>query len=278
MLYRLEASSDLASWVGVSGGLSGTNGAARFVVPSFGQNEAGRVFYRVARQEVQPGEARAVWQSSGMADYRYRIEYRAGRAYVKAAVQVENGRVVSIANVEGFSGLTNEVVKPLPEYFALLEQSGEVMVDFSLDFGYPTSIRINPGWEFVDAASSYVIRLEEVRLGDPVNAWAWVVEVPFQEERRVNGGRLAIRFNSLEGDSRCPIGVACVWEGVGVITVRVEETGAEPELLRLATTGQATTVNYGAYAVKLQGLWPYPRHGRTVSDRDYIATLLVWRR
>ncbi len=106
LLYRLEESSDLSSWVGVSGGLSGTNGAARFVVPFFSLNETGPVFYRVGRQEVQPSDARAVWQSSGIADYRYRIEYRAGRAYVKAAVQAANGRVVSVEQVERLAGLT----------------------------------------------------------------------------------------------------------------------------------------------------------------------------
>jgi len=277
-LYRLEQSSDLWNWTQASGEMSGTNGVAKFVIPSFRMNEADRSFYRVGRQEIQLNDARALWQSSGIMDYRYRIECHAGRVYVKAKVQVENGRVVSIEQVEGFPGLTNEVVKPLPEYFDLIGQSGEVMVDFNPVFGYPAFIGINLSLAPVDGGASYLIRLEEARFGEPINGWTMITEVPFQEERRVDDGRLAIRFNSLEEDSRCPIGVDCVWAGVGVITVRVEETGAEPELLKLATTGQAMTVNHGTYGIKLHALWPYPRFDRIDSAREYVATLLVWRR
>lgn len=92
----------------------------------------------------------------------------------------------------------------------------------------------------------------------------------------VDGERLAIRFQDVTEDSRCPTDVQCVWAGEGVIVLRVSEPGREPAEVTLRTTEGKQSGVYGGYRVSLKNLDPKPRSGGSPPE-TYIATLEVRR-
>ena len=92
------------------------------------------------------------------------------------------------------------------------------------------------------------------------------------------GNELQLTFETLNGDSRCPLDVQCIWEG---------EVDAA---FKLITTSESITVPYKGfvglsddtillhvverYGIQLQRLDPYPRVDAQL-DVDKSATLIV---
>ena len=85
-----------------------------------------------------------------------------------------------------------------------------------------------------------------------------------------------LEFVGVQGDSRCPADVVCVWAGDAIVQVRVIDTApAEYDL----HTGDAarTTAVHGRARIELVELQPYPFSSRTIAPGDYRATLTVTR-
>ncbi|HEU0077645.1 MAG TPA: hypothetical protein VFQ76_08360 [Longimicrobiaceae bacterium] len=93
----------------------------------------------------------------------------------------------------------------------------------------------------------------------------------------VDEGLLAIRFLDVTDDSRCPIGMQCVWAGEGVVVLRLAQAGREPAELTLRTTPNKDSGTYEGYRVLLRELDPHPRMGGSPPE-TYRATLEVRRR
>ena len=66
-----------------------------------------------------------------------------------------------------------------------------------------------------------------------------------------------VTFLRLVGDSRCPVGVTCVWEGDAEVEVRVA-TGESGSQVRLHTSLEPRAVSIGAYVVQLVDVLPHP--------------------
>jgi hypothetical protein len=96
------------------------------------------------------------------------------------------------------------------------------------------------------------------------------------EQVLVDGERLAIRFQDVTEDSRCAVDVQCVWEGRGVLVLRLSAPGREPAEVRLSTLQAEQSGVYGEYRVTLKNLDPTPRSGGSPPE-TYIATLEVRR-
>ena len=85
---------------------------------------------------------------------------------------------------------------------------------------------------------------------------------------------LSIRFNTVLGDSRCPVGTQCPWEGNAEILL--ELSGGDLETVHLNTGGMfPRTEMYNGYTVTLDELKPYPAQGITIEESDYTAVLSV---
>jgi hypothetical protein len=94
------------------------------------------------------------------------------------------------------------------------------------------------------------------------------------ESSRVDG--LTVKFEGVSGDSRCPIGVQCFWEGDATVTVTVSEPSRAAANLELHTSGKFPREGtYGRYRVRLVSLVPQPREGEGVPAGEYRATLQV---
>lgn len=71
---------------------------------------------------------------------------------------------------------------------------------------------------------------------------------------------VAVTFVRLVEDSRCPIGVTCVWEGDAAVLVRVD-TDAESTEEVLHTTLDPRTATIGAFVIELLEVLPHPVDG-----------------
>ncbi|MEZ5291770.1 MAG: hypothetical protein R2745_11845 [Vicinamibacterales bacterium] len=86
---------------------------------------------------------------------------------------------------------------------------------------------------------------------------------------------LRVRFDRVEGDSRCPADAVCIQGGDAVVHVTVQTNGSSRayEL----HTGPMTPIVHDGYTVALVRLAPYPFSSRTIEPGDYRATLTVSR-
>lgn len=90
------------------------------------------------------------------------------------------------------------------------------------------------------------------------------------------GESLKIKFEGSVSDSRCPIGVQCIWEGAVTIELLINNTE------KIKITHHAGSLNdtirltdYGNYSVTLIDVNPYPIWNKTTNKRDYIASLKI---
>jgi hypothetical protein len=98
------------------------------------------------------------------------------------------------------------------------------------------------------------------------------------ESARIEGEDVAVELDAVVADSRCAVGVTCVWEGDAVVRVRLR-VGSQPavalELHTAARAGGAAGAH--GFRVRLVGLEPYPVEGRATRPEAYRATLEVAR-
>lgn len=78
------------------------------------------------------------------------------------------------------------------------------------------------------------------------------------------GTGIQAEFLRVVADSRCPVGVTCVWEGDAEVSIDVI-TGGEAEEVRLHTTLEPTAVGIASYELQLIDLLPYPLAGATMN-------------
>jgi hypothetical protein len=91
----------------------------------------------------------------------------------------------------------------------------------------------------------------------------------------IAGAGVRIRFDQVEGDSRCPADAVCVQGGDALVHLAVVERSTErPYELH---TGNMEPVTHDGLTIALVGLQPYPFSSRTIEPGDYRATLRVTR-
>ena len=101
-------------------------------------------------------------------------------------------------------------------------------------------------------------------------------QVDLRFDETVEYRDLRLRWLEIE-DSRCPIGVQCIWAGQVAVTVEAaqgDEGPAELELV-LRVGREVETVRAFAYDLVLQGVEPHPMQGVTPERSDYVAVLEI---
>jgi hypothetical protein len=101
-----------------------------------------------------------------------------------------------------------------------------------------------------------------------------VIDLRFDET--VEYQDLKLRLTGLD-DSRCPIGVTCVWEGQIVATVEVArgaEDSVELELVRRVGIEPETSRAFD-HELVLQGVDPHPQYGVTRERSDHVAHIEI---
>ena len=90
-------------------------------------------------------------------------------------------------------------------------------------------------------------------------------------------GGLRLKFREVSEDSRCPVGVVCMWAGNAEVMLEVGARGAK-RTLKLNTNAslqKAGEGSYRRYKIKLVELNPRPSSERKIAAGEYTATLLV---
>lgn len=95
---------------------------------------------------------------------------------------------------------------------------------------------------------------------------------------RIEGERLTVSFSRVAEDSRCPKGVECIWAGNAKVVLRLSKARGRASAISLNTGVDPKQGDYRGYEVKLVKLDPYPKEGRQIRRRDYVATLVVSRK
>jgi hypothetical protein len=85
---------------------------------------------------------------------------------------------------------------------------------------------------------------------------------------------LAIRFNGIKSDSRCPIGVTCVWAGEVNCDVTVTYQGVSSNIILNQLGTDLSSETYKGYNL-IYSIEPYPQAGRQISLSEYTLILTV---
>jgi hypothetical protein len=96
----------------------------------------------------------------------------------------------------------------------------------------------------------------------------------------VDGGKLTVEFLKVEGDSRCPGGVTCVWQGDAAVALRLTSADGRRAgtTLHTALNLQPKSVEYDGYDVTLADVQPYPKAQTPIEPGAYVAVISVARR
>ncbi len=89
-------------------------------------------------------------------------------------------------------------------------------------------------------------------------------------------GGFFICFDSLIGDSRCPAGVYCFWEGNAEVRFRFEKYNSNPILFDLNTHhGFTTDTIIDNYKIKLLDLKPHPVYSKILEKDRLRAEIII---
>ncbi len=90
---------------------------------------------------------------------------------------------------------------------------------------------------------------------------------------RIAGTPISVRFDRVDGDSRCPADVDCVHGGDAVVRVTVQDSGTDHRYE--LHTGDAQPVTHRQWTIVLLELSPHPTSARTIAPDEYRATFRV---
>jgi len=99
----------------------------------------------------------------------------------------------------------------------------------------------------------------------------------YGNQKTIARGELRIRFVTVMEDSRCPVGVNCVWAGNAKIQVRVSDRRGHSKMIELNTNGEPRAAQFGRYAINLVNLTPQPRQNSKPAPSRYTAMFSIQR-
>jgi hypothetical protein len=108
----------------------------------------------------------------------------------------------------------------------------------------------------------------------PVDVTAVLVPA---EWTTLDAAGLALRFQRVVSDSRCPGDAICLQFQAGEAVVRIDVTSSGQQGTYDLHTGFGTSVQHGDMTITLVELRPYPFVSRPTAPGDYRATVRVTR-
>lgn len=92
----------------------------------------------------------------------------------------------------------------------------------------------------------------------------------------ISVGELRLTFRGVEGDSRCPIDVVCVWAGDAEIALKIEQ-GNRAAVAALHTMLEPKKTEWNGYTIQLVSVQPARTSTGPTDPKDYRAQLVVTR-
>ena len=100
-------------------------------------------------------------------------------------------------------------------------------------------------------------------------------DLKINQEAAIEGEGLAVVFESVLEDSRCPEGVDCVWSGNAKIRIRSSKQKHAPARVELNTNVGPKSSSYLDYEINLVVLKPRPKADKPVQPNEYKAALII---
>jgi hypothetical protein len=101
-------------------------------------------------------------------------------------------------------------------------------------------------------------------------------ELKVGEWKIVGPEGLTVGFDGILDDSRCPIGLYCIWEGDAAADIWAEMPSWEKEKFLLhAHRGFDWYAQYGDYEIALVAVNPYPVLYDPIPPDEYVVTVVV---
>ncbi len=96
----------------------------------------------------------------------------------------------------------------------------------------------------------------------------------YGESKSLPGEDLRVTFEKVLEDSRCPLGVTCVWEGNAKIRLALRES----DIIRVNELNSNRTIDpdsllFAGYTMRIKSLNPYPVDSVMVDSLNYEVTL-----
>ena len=91
------------------------------------------------------------------------------------------------------------------------------------------------------------------------------------------GGRVALRFDDVVSDSRCPTSEQCVWAGRAEVALTVTTGGTSASYRVFAPGASPTGVAHQEFYIELLQLDPHPKKSGGMAKDQYRATFEVSR-
>ena len=91
----------------------------------------------------------------------------------------------------------------------------------------------------------------------------------------VDGGNLLVTFKEVSEDSRCPLGVVCIWMGNGSIALELQSEDLVEDDVTLNTSLEPNKIVFKNYEITLKLLEPYPVESEIIDGDDYTVTLVI---
>ena len=98
----------------------------------------------------------------------------------------------------------------------------------------------------------------------------------YGKQKVAGSSGLTVKFVSVVEDSRCPVGVNCIWAGNARITVKVTD-GRSSKLMTMNTGAGPQGDQMSGWAVRLVALTPEPTDKGKSADIRYVATFTIER-
>lgn len=89
-----------------------------------------------------------------------------------------------------------------------------------------------------------------------------IVTIELNKKTAIPGSKIALEFNQVTEDSRCPVDVTCVWEGIAIVNLKANN-GTETKNIQLATKdfepkNTKKSTDFDGYKISLIDVKPYP--------------------
>ncbi|WP_340679575.1 hypothetical protein [Paraglaciecola sp.] len=104
------------------------------------------------------------------------------------------------------------------------------------------------------------------------DATAKTIELGFNQTTQFEN--LSLRVINIE-DSRCAIGVTCIWAGQIVVNLAVSNKNGEPVPIKLLRKRESEVAYVFGYALRLLNVEPHPKKGRVIQLNEQAIELEI---
>ncbi len=100
--------------------------------------------------------------------------------------------------------------------------------------------------------------------------------LPVGQTATINGEGIAIKFESVNGDSRCPTGVQCIWTGEAKCQMSITHGGSTYKVTHTSSGSAEASAQdfFNGYKVSFK-LLPYPEAGKQIASTDYRLRMTI---